>query len=83
MMRNPGTCSVMIMYRQGWTSHAMPPRITCPTANIDEQVALVITRYFGPTSSVAEETPLVWLKKPKFEPKIIIFINPSLNRRGA
>lgn len=41
------------MYLQGWTIHATPPRITCPTANMEEQVALVTTRNLGPTNSVA------------------------------
>lgn len=54
MIRKQGMCRAIIIYRQGWTIQATPPRIICPTANIEDDVALVITRYFGPTSSAAE-----------------------------
>lgn len=42
------------MYRHGSTAHATPPSNTWPTANIEDEVALVITRYLGPTNSAAE-----------------------------
>lgn len=54
IIRKQGICRVIIMYRHGPTAHAIPPSTTWPTANIEEEIALVITRYLGPTNSAAE-----------------------------